>query len=182
MRKLILCLMMAALLAGYVSAGSVDPVFPDMLPLYEKAVSLDDDAIIRAAVQTLKSAWQKEYTTGYRETPGEYVVDIRATRLVRIKDELEEREAKYFGDISCIIEFLIYDDYLGGAGHGAGYHDMSRMFCSVAVHRGGFLEAEKVSPFSMYTSRTYNYDYSSFIEEVVDYADQYNQVLTFTVR
>ena len=145
MRKLILCLTIVILMTGYALAGSADPAFPDMLPQQDtSAAGRDDDALIKAAVQTLKSAWQKEYATCYKDIPGEYLVNIRDTRLIRIRDELEEREAKHFGDISCVIEFLLYDDYLGGAGHRAGYHDVSRMFCSVAVHRNGVLEAEKV--------------------------------------
>ena len=185
MRKLVSCLIIVIILTGYAAVGSAGPLFPGMLPQQETTPAVqDDDALIRAAVQTLKGAWQKEYSTSNHYSAGEYMVDIRATRLIRIKEDLEEREAKYFGDVSCIIEFLMYDDYYGvdGAGHGVGYHDVSQMLNSVIVHKNGILEAVKASMIRQYSARTYIYDYIFFIKEVIDCGDTYNQVLTFTVR
>ena len=102
----------------------------------------------------------------------------------RVREELAEKEAKYFGDISCVIEFLLYDDMLSssGPGHNAGYHDVSLQNYSVVVYRSGLVSTSKSSPITLYRSRTYESDYSSFIEEVVDYRDQYNQVFTFIVK
>ena len=52
---------------------------------------------------------------------------------------------------------------------------------TVVVYRSGLMSV-KTSPISQYRTRTYVSDFSTFIEEVVDYRDQYNQVFTFTVR
>ena len=167
--------------AGYVSA---DPVFPATpVPHTDSALPLPRSSLIDMALVTLRSAWQKEYSNSKWYPAGEYIVDIRGTRLIRIKDQLEEREAKYFGDISCVIEFLLYDDSysMDGPGHNAGYHDVSMQNCAVVVYRSGLMSV-KPSPIAQYRARTYINDYSTFIEEVVDYRDQYNQVFTFTVR
>ncbi len=184
MRKLMSCLLIMIAIMGSMAAYA-GPAFPAMLPQQESTASAvpDDDALIRAAVQTLRGAWQKEYAPANYYSAGIYTLDIRATQLIRIRSELAEREAKYFGDIDCIIEFLVYDDSLSmnGGGHGVGYHDVSRILYTVVVHRGGTLEAVKTSPIRLYASRTYEHDYSTFIEEVVDYGDQYNQVFDFVV-
>lgn len=168
--------------AGPAFAGFAFPATPAPKNVSETTVR-SDDSLIRAALSSLHSAWQTEFSNPKRYPAGEYVVDIRGTRLIRIKDELAEREAKYFGGISCVIEFLLYDDLLSmdGPGHNAGYRDVSLQNCSVVVYRSGLMSV-KTSPISQYRTRTYVSDFSTFIEEVVDYRDQYNQVFTFTVR
>lgn len=168
--------------AGPAFAGFAFPATPAPKNVSETAVR-PDDSLIRAALSSLRSAWQTEFSNPKRYPAGEYVVDIRGTRLIRIKDELAEREEKYFGGISCVIEFLLYDDLLSmdGPGHNAGYRDVSLQNCAVVVYRSGLMSV-KTSPISQYRTRTYVSDFSTFIEEVVDYRDQYNQVFTFTVR
>ncbi len=169
--------------AGPAFAGFAFPATPAPKNVSETTVR-SDDSLIRAALSSLRSAWQKEYSNSKWYPAGEYVVDIRGTRLIRIKDELAEREAKYFGDISCLIEFLMYDDSYGmdGPGHNAGYHDISMQNYTVVVYRSGLMSSVKMSPIQTYRSRTYISNFSTFIEEVVDYRDQYNQVFTFTVK
>ena len=186
MRKILSCIMVLMLLSNGLAVCSASPLFPSMVgsPQATEAPAANDDTLIRAALRTLESAWRKEYNTANHYSAGEHLVDIRGTRLIRIKDSLEEREEKYFGDISCVIEFLMYDDYYGmdGSGHNVGYYDVSQQLCYVVVHRNGIYEAVKMSPFRLYSSRTYIQDFSSFVEEVIDYRDLFNQVFTFTVR
>ena len=161
--------------AGPAFAGFAFPATPAPKNVSETTVR-PDDSLIRAALSSLRSAWQTEFSN-----PKQY--PARGTRLIRIKDELAEREEKYFGGISCVIEFLLYDDLMSmdGPGHNAGYRDVSLQNCAVVVYRSGLMSV-KPSPIAQYRARTYINDYSTFIEEVVDYRDQYNQVFTFTVR
>ena len=184
MRKTLCFIVILALLLGSLPACLADSPFPSMIQSPKKTAETSDDALVTAALQALRAAWQKEYASSGHYCAGEHLIDIRGTRLIRIKKSLAESEAKYFGDISCIVEFLMYDDYYGmqGAAHLVGYYDQSFTLNTVTVHRNGMLEAVKQSPLRLYTSRTYNYDFSAFVEEVVDFGDKYNQVMTFTVR
>ena len=58
---------------------------------------------------------------------------------------------------------------------------MTRRLCSCEVSSEGVVSASSLSPIDRYRSRTYETDYSTFIEEVVDYGGQYNQVFSFIV-
>ena len=186
MRKLLVCLMVFTMLAGCIPACLADSPFPSLIRPQERASepAADDDTLIRAALQTLRAAWQKEYSSGKYYCSGEHLIDIRGTRLIRIKKTLEEREAKTFSDIACIIEFLMYDDYYATevSGHGVGYYDVSLTRNCVVVHRSGYMESVSRSPLILYSGRTYVYDYTPLVEEVIDFRDRYNQVFTFTVH
>ena len=168
------------------AAAAEGPSFPGMIELITETPESpagSDDALIRSALSALRSHMRNEYTPAKGFQTGIYTVDIRSTRLIRIKADLPEREAKYFSNIACVIEFLMYDDYysLSGGGHRTGYHDISMMNNCCTVSRAGVVSAVSLSPIRTYVSRTYETDYSTFIEEVVDYGAQYNQVFSFIV-
>ena len=143
----------------------------------------DYDALITRALSMLKAAWQEELAR--YDNPGKaYYVDIRGVRVIRIKEDLPERETEVFGGIKYLIEFLYYDDYMScpagfTSGHNVGYLDYSGAFANTfAVDDEGNM-VPKPSLIRSYASRTYEADYSLFIEEVIDFRDQYNQVIEF---
>ena len=179
--KTCIALLLALLLCLGTITALAGPAFPGMIETPGAAVApVSDDAVIRQALSALRSAWQQEYL-GQHYCAGEHRLDIRGTRVIRVKSELAEREAKYFGDVACMVEFLIYNDYFAAEqpGPGVGYDDAVQRLNTVVVYRSGLMQAVALSPIESYRSRTYSNDYTGFIEEVVDYGGQYNQVFTF---
>ena len=143
----------------------------------------DYDVIISEALDVLRDGWEKEYAK--TAVPGTtYSIDIRGVRLIQIKDQLDGKEAEIFGGIRYLIEFLMYDDYFssgtGMAQCNAGYMMLSGMNSTVVVDRNNQMALQGNNLIRLYTARTYNYDYSLFIEKVVDFHEQYNQVIAFT--
>ena len=68
------------------------------------------EQMIGKALNVLKEGWKEEYKRF--AAPGSvYTLDIRGLRIIKIKDRLEEKEEKIFGDIRYLVEFLFYDDY-----------------------------------------------------------------------
>ena len=137
--------------------------------------------IAEAAIEVLAEHWNDKYWD--KEFPDkEYVLDIRSTRIIKIKDEMEEREEDYFGDVQYIVEFLFYDDYMSygsiSGGQNIGYYQTTGIDNNIVVYDDGSLEC--MSNFiRLYTSKTYNMDYSTFIDQVIDLHERYNQVIRF---
>ncbi len=141
----------------------------------------DHEVLIAQALEVLKAGWKEEYDKN--ATSGvTFRLDIRGVRVIRIKDELNETAQKIFGDTKYVIEFLFYDDIYsdvnGFSGHKVGYYDYSGQMDSVLVDRQNNMTLSS-HPIRNYSGRTYEMDYSSFIEEVTDYRDQYNQIIEF---
>jgi len=137
--------------------------------------------MVNKAIEVLAEAWNETYSNG-NYTTEEYRVDIRNTRIICIKDVLEETEEKYFGNVEYIIEFMIFDDTFsaGGypSGYNAGYYSYSGVDDNVVVYRDGQMEC-KTQAITRYRSQTFKYDYSTFIEQIIDLHDQFNQVIRF---
>lgn len=127
------------------------------------------DATAFAAAETLKSYWAQAYA----EEGGiqEGVLQIKNARIVRIRQDLGEDEAarKYFGEVSCVVEFMIYCDLGAGA-----YLMNPGAFDAVVVRRDGTMEAVEHTPFEEYRAHTYSLDFSGIIEEIEDCEDALN--------
>lgn len=140
------------------------------------------DGLVADAFEVLKAGWQEEYEK-YAVPGMTYSLDIRGVRVIRIKDSLEQREAAYFGDVQYVVEFLFYDDYYccpsGLAGSNAGYLAYSGFRYSVVVDRKGQMSLA-MDPFRLYSTRTYTFDFSLFIDEVTDYGTKYNRMIEFS--
>lgn len=143
----------------------------------------DDHAVmINQALDVLKARWKEEYDQCGK--PGvTFRLDVRGVRVIRMKDNMDEKAAGTFGNIKYLIEFLFYDDYysdrLGYSGHNVGYYDYSGAQNSVIVDRDGNMSISS-NLIRIYVGKTYEQDYSGFIESVTDYRDQYNQVIEFS--
>ena len=137
--------------------------------------------LVDQAIDVLAQKWNDIYWE--EENPDkEYLLDIRGVRIVCIKDDLAEKPAEFFDGVQYIVEFLLYTDYMSvgeiAGGHNAGYYDNIGMYDNVVVYRDGRMECLS-HVLSDYRSRTYELDYSTFIEQVIDLHEQYNQVIQF---
>ena len=137
--------------------------------------------LVDQAIDVLAQKWNDIYWE--EENPDkEYLLDIRGVRIVCIKDDLAEKPAEFFDGVQYIVEFLLYTDYMSvgeiASGHNAGYYDNIGMYDNVVVYRDGRMECLS-HVLSDYRSRTYELDYSTFIEQVIDLHEQYNQVIQF---
>jgi len=137
--------------------------------------------LVDQAINVLAQKWNDIYWE--EENPDEeYLLDIRGVRIVCIKDDLAEKQAEFFDGVQYIVEFLLYTDYMSvgeiASGHNAGYYDNIGMYDNVVVYRDGRMECLS-HVLSDYRSRTYELDYSTFIEQVIDLHEQYNQVIQF---
>ena len=144
----------------------------------------DYDVIITQALAVLKDGWKEEFAK-YSQPGITYYVDIRGVRVVRIKDNLEGKASEPFGNLKYLVEFLLYDDYFSSgsslkSGHNVGYLDLSGVNCVVTVDLDDNMALTMTNPLRIYSSRTFNYDYSAIIEEVIDLHDRYNQLIEFS--
>ena len=110
----------------------------------------------------MKKYWKNEYkdlddTDGYFE--------IKNTRVITIK----ENEIKMFQDVAYVIEYELFTDYM----RSAPYYENCGIYNNVVVYKNGTMDI--TSGFIRnYRAITYQTDYSNFIEEIIDYHDQYN--------
>ena len=128
-------------------------------------VSLDEHhAMLLKARNVLINAWEEIYKDSRTESDGYF--QIKNTRLITFKKNTN----KYFSDVAYIVEFVVFSDYYGSAPYyaNAGFMD------SVVVYRNGTMEANQNNLLKMYSSKTFSYDYSEFLEQIKDYADAYN--------
>ena len=142
--------------------------------------------MITLALNVLRNGWQQEYQK--KGMPGTtYYLDIRGVRVIKLKDNLDEKASEVFDNSAYIVEFLLYDDYwsaslgLSYSGHNTGYLDLTAQNDSVLVSKFGFMTLSSQT-IKRYMSRTYAGDFSEFVESVTDYHDQYNQIIEITVK
>ena len=137
--------------------------------------------MVNAAIKVLADTWNDEYwNEDYPER--DYILDIRSTRIICIKDNLTEEQKEILAGAKYIIEFLLYDDYLNygeiPSGQGIGYYTQSGVNNNVVVlEDGSMICMSKV--IDKYRSRFFEADYRPIIEQVIDLHEQFNQVITF---
>lgn len=139
----------------------------------------EQNEMIEAAIETLKEYWRAEvYSFAPEESAG--YLEIKNVRVVKIADAPEagiENAQEYadeiFGEIDCVVEFILYSDTLGMAPY---YQNAGAWDC-VAVKEDGTMEVLVGNPFDTYRSRTYSMDVSGIVEDVVDFNQEYNAVM-----
>ena len=116
---------------------------------------------------TTETSYIKENAIWYKEddieTDGYF--EIKNTRVITIK----ENEIELFKDVDYIIEYELYTDYMGSAP----YYENCGVKNNVVVYKNGTMDVTN-SLIRMYRSKTYQTDYSGFIEAIDDYQGQYN--------
>ena len=139
--------------------------------------------IAEDAIEVLAEKWNENYwNEDYPDK--EYLLDIRSTRIICIKDKdtLEGKAADYFGDVQYVVEFLMYDDYFSygniSSGQNAGYYQNTGVDNHIVVYTDGSMEC-KTNFIRVYSSMTYNMDYSVFIDQVIDFHEHFNQRIHF---
>ena len=145
----------------------------------EKDFSAYDDLMARAT-EALKAHWTQRYAESRQkriETSG--LLDIRASRLIVIKEELSERAAgmleKLLGraDVRYLVLFWGYVDEFGG---GDDYYDEINATAGgncAAFFRDGSVKITR-NVLELYRTRTYEPDFGGIIREVVDLGDHYS--------
>ena len=125
--------------------------------------NLKHHEIVTEATQQLKQYWKQHYKEDDIETDGYF--EIKNTRVITIK----ENEIELFKDVDYIIEYELYTDYMGSAP----YYENCGVKNNVVVYKNGTMDVTN-SLIRMYRSKTYQTDYSGFIEAIDDYQGQYN--------
>ena len=155
-------------------AEKIDPQLTDM---------------VNEAIEVLAERWDENYWES--EYPDkEYLLDIRSTRVVCIRDSFDEEQndiiaevrEELFGEVQCIIEFLLYTDFFSigefESGQNVGYYPNLMAYDNVVVYKDGSMEC--VSEYlQRYRSRTFTVDFSTVIDQVIDLHEEYNQVIHF---
>ncbi|MBR3403561.1 MAG: hypothetical protein IKG67_15120 [Parasporobacterium sp.] len=137
--------------------------------------------MVNEAIRVLADRWNDEYwTEDYPER--EYILDIRSTRIICIRENLTEEQDEILNGAKYIIDFLLYDDYLNygdiPSGQGIGYYTQSGVNNNVVVLADGSMVCmSKV--LDMYRARFFEIDFRPIIEQVIDLHEQFNQVVHF---
>lgn len=129
---------------------------------------------VEAAIETLKACWRDEVYDFAPEGSDGYL-EIKNTRLVLIQEELsaeDEYAHELFGDVDCIVEFVLYSDAMGLAP----YYQQAGNWQCVLIHKDGSTETVMVHPFDEYRARTYSLDLSGIVENVIDLNQTHNAV------
>ena len=129
----------------------------------EAAVSEETDALVRQAIHHLKAAWRQEYS---RLEPGyaDGYMEIIHTRVITVAPN----DLDFWRDITCVVEFQLFSDFLGGAP----YYANTGIDDTVTFYADGHCEAGS-SPFRAYGSKTFSYQFD-WIEEIQDLGTAYN--------
>lgn len=125
----------------------------------------EKNEIAEEAVDVLKDFWEDKYQDADYLEDGYF--EIKNTRVIYI----QETDIQEFENVSCIVDFVLYTNYLGTAPY---YLDVGTNN-AVVVYRDGTTEVSH-NPILIYRSRTYNNDLSGIVDHIVDYHDQYNCV------
>ena len=133
----------------------------------ENKPTAEHNLVITNAVSTLKKYWKNEYDQSKVETDGYF--EIKNTRILTLKDN----DIELFDNVKYIIEFELYTDYFASAP----YYENVGINNNVIVYKSGKMDV-KNSLIRMYRSKTYQADYSDFIESIDDYHGYYNCVET----
>jgi hypothetical protein len=139
----------------------------------------EQNEMIEAAIETLTEYWRAEVYSFAPEDSAGYL-EIKNVRVVKISDapkagieNAQEYADEIFGEIDCVVEFILYSDTLGIAPY---YQNAGAWDC-VVVREDGTMEVLVGNPFASYRSRTYSMDVSGIVENVMDFNQEYNAVM-----
>ena len=122
----------------------------------------NNDAMIKDAVELITEYWEEQYS---EDDIGDWYFEIKNTRVIHIK----ENDIEQFKDVEYIIEFDIYTDWFGTAP----YYSNVFINSDVVINKDGSMKVES-RVMNTYRNKTFDTDFSDFIEEIIDYKDKYN--------
>ena len=156
MKKCIAILVLAAVVLSVAACGSQNALPSDP--------NLQHNEIVKTATEQLKSTWKEyyadpknDYTDGYFE--------IKNVRVITIKNN----DIELLKDLAYIIEYELYTDYMGSAP----YYENCGVNNNVVVYKNGTMKVAS-NFIRVYRGKTFQTDYSGFIESIDDYHGQYN--------
>lgn len=189
--KRILMIVMVFMLAGCLAMAETDVDLSGMsaqelqqlIQNAEKALeqTVREENIVAESVEIIKQYWRENNygEDGYVQSDeSRGYLEIINTRIVYIREELDVEEGiediaeSTFGDVYCVVEFVMLSDYLGTAPY---YYNTGRDNC-VVVYRDGRMEVSGVSPLELYRGRTYSVDFSGILESVKNLGPAYDAV------
>ena len=157
--KKVCVLLLAAVIALLCASCSAKVNFKNA----EKEPAENHDAVITKAIEELRDCWKEVYKESQVKTDGHF--EIKNTRMITVKDN----DLEIFDDIEYIIEFELYTDYRGSAP----YYENVGINNTVVVYKNGKMAVES-DLIRAYRSKTYQTDYSDFIQAIDDYHGYYN--------
>lgn len=158
MKQCIAIIAVMILVLGFTACGKQDAESAGA----NKEILKHHEIVTEATVQ-LMEYWKQFYKESDVETDGYF--EIKNTRVITIK----ENEIALFKDVTYIIEYELYTDYMGSAP----YYENCGANNNVVVYKNGTMDVAS-NLIRMYRNRTYQTDYSDFIETIDDYHGQYN--------
>ena len=150
-----------------------------LLPTGCNVVDGATDAVrVPVAIEMVTAEW-KEIYRGYPEMGDE--IKIVYTQVYHIASNsrgMDEAQKEIFDEylsgVDAIVSFTILSDYLGS--NVDGYLSDIGMYQDVVFYRDGRVEVASAFMKSI-GNRTYNFDYSAYIRNVVDCGNQYNRTI-----
>lgn len=138
----------------------------------EQAEQGEYDKLVESAIESLKIKWiglyeDSEGANGYLEIFHTRVIDITPNESDTVFQEMDRGM-----EIDYIVEFSLYSDYFSTAPY---YHNATT-YDTVIVYKDGTTSVAN-NFFRIYSSLTYSYDYSSFLEDIEDLGTTYNQII-----
>lgn len=124
-----------------------------------------NEETIDEAAKLVGEKWESVYEASPFEIGKDKHLEVKNTRIVRIKDTgLEELE-----NVDYVIDFLLLTNYSGTAP----YYTVADYYNSVAVYKDGSMDCD-LDVFAVFTG-TYGNDFDKLIASVEDYGSDYNR-------
>ena len=172
-RRLCLLLIALLLISGALAEGTRAP---------HEADAGEYDGIVEPALEAALEAWRLAYSSSMYEGHAGYL-EIKNTRVLKIAEaphdanpvsDKPDRAAETFGGLKYIVEFTFASDYfLTEPYYTIGTAPVAT---NALIHADGSVTLSGNSLLAMYSSRTYSYDYSGIIEQIIDLNGAYNAV------
>ena len=147
------------------------------------SVTKEYDEQVEEAISIVTEAWKEVYKE-YKEISGtrdiaDHIKIINTSVIIIKKDPTFEKEyqketyERFLSDVVMIVEFEILSDLYG---HGAGYMSNAQISREVAFHADGSAELSQMI-FRTIGQTNLNYDYSSYVEEVIDLGSRFDRTV-----
>lgn len=133
------------------------------------------DEQVEEALELVTEAWEEEY-----EDLAERGIDVGdSIKIVNTQVVVLEKNAfadmgEPFEGAELIVEFEILSDCYG---YNCDYYANDILMDTVVFYEDGSSEVLQVDLLKIYSHKTFNYDYSDIIDEVIDLGDAYNDTI-----
>ena len=99
MRKILALLLILTMIVGTCGCAEVS-----------KGKTLKSELIAMQALELLIEHWRSESLSDF-DGADKMRIEVVNTKVYHIKDDLDEKAKKYFGDVECVVEFAMYINY-----------------------------------------------------------------------